>query len=69
MIHREAGIFVAECDVCGETIDVEVDEFYLVPETLKQEGWIIIREKDGSWTHKCPACVAEERNSQNDFEV
>lgn len=68
-IQREDGEFVAECDACGDLLFTEIREFYLVPETLKQAGWNIVKERNGTWVHKCPECVKEEMNPQNDFGV
>lgn len=68
-IQREDGYFVAECDDCGETLDTEVCEFYLVPGAMKQAGWEIKKELDGTWTHRCATCWRERMNPQADFEV
>lgn len=68
-IQREDGEFVAECDLCGDMLYTEVREFYLVPETMKQSGWGITKNRDGTWTHRCPQCVREASNPQSDFEV
>ena len=69
MIQREAEGFVVECDECGEIIETGIHAFYLVAEHIKQQGWNISKEKDGSWTHRCPSCFLEHKNPQNDFEV
>ena len=69
MIHREGRYFCVECDACTDVLKLEISDFYLVPETMKQHGWRTTKESDGTWQHTCPACQAEERNSQNDFTV
>ena len=69
MIQRETNGFVVECDECGELLETDLHEFYLVTEEMKQSGWSISKEQDGSWTHRCPSCFLEQKNPQNDFEV
>lgn len=64
--HRE---FVAECDDCHDLLYTGVTEFYLVPETLKQNGWDITKNRDGTWTHRCGTCWRAAMNPQADFEV
>lgn len=59
MIERQYGGQCIVCDDCGEeTADYDNDEFALMIQQAKEDGWKITQE-DGEWCHYCPDCRSE----------
>lgn len=43
---------IATCDVCGESVEFEAENFSRAIEMLKNDGWLS-HFKDGTWTNFC----------------
>lgn len=52
MIDRQHGLYVFECDACGDTLDTHEREFEAANAMRREEGWLA--EKVGrDWVHYC----------------
>lgn len=60
MIQRNTldGVVLLECDGCGDAHrqDFYADQFTLMIDTAKADGWSIRPDGDGGWTHLCKSC-------------
>jgi hypothetical protein len=56
---REGGIsgFDIECDKCGQAENFDRTYFRDFIADAKSEGWKMVRDEAGDWTHLCPTCV------------
>lgn len=57
MLDRQHGKIIFECDVCGETLDVDTRDFNKGLRTLNNESWKA-RKIGADWCHSCPDCGA-----------
>ena len=48
-------VYEFECDVCGETAEIQATTFPEAWTDLKDQGWVAFKE-DGDWRHRCPSC-------------
>lgn len=54
-IERYRGDVCLSCDDCGDATEWE-DDFLDLIDGAKGEGWAIVRDDAGEWTHYCPDC-------------
>lgn len=54
--ERAFGTTTITCDTCERDQTFDVD-FYAAIKEAKEDGWIIMKDKDGSWKHVCWRCV------------
>lgn len=67
-LDREAGMFEAACDCCGECFPTNIKDggrhdaqsFQQAISYLKNNGWKIYKEGN-EWQHKCPDCCTNKR--------
>jgi len=60
-LTRASGIVYFECDTCGETFDVNDEDFATTWNAAKRDGWTT-RKVGKDWIHTCGACNIEEDN-------
>ncbi len=59
MIRKEDGELICECE-CGETFPGGTeDNFRTFVQHVRDAGWKIRKDEDGTWLHICPGCQEE----------
>lgn len=59
-INRAKGKIEMECNSCKDTSEVfNEDDFYVMIEKAKSDGWWMKKLPNGIWEHTCPDCVAK----------
>lgn len=49
----DEGEITFHCDFCEDTFETMTEDFSRALEIVKQEGWIVCREKGQDWQHFC----------------
>jgi len=61
MIERVRDEFLASCDSCSNTLDIQTSNFNEAVSELKDNGWRI-KKIDGVFNHTCPVCLENEND-------
>lgn len=62
MIERSADAYEVTCDHkgCNEFIEIDrANSWSEMIAELKEAGWVIYKDADGDFCHKCPICKGE----------
>lgn len=68
--NRAFGIFEIACDRCPsghKEVDADFGWGSMIAE-IKEDGWKVLKDADGDWTHICPACDESENDIDNILE-
>ena len=59
-LHKDYGLFVCECDFCGDILETNESEFREAVKALPKNGWSA-KNFAGQWHHACDnaTCVRD----------
>ena len=67
MIEKPGICYNVTCDFCPEAVDTGETDFRMAVAEIKSQGWQVFK-KQGEWHHRCPACVAKDKEALFDDE-
>jgi len=56
-IERNEYSYIIHCDHCSEYLEIETDDWEMVKEEMKMQGWRIQKDENDCWENVCSVCA------------